>query len=348
MKKVLVGNRIIGDGYPTLIVAEAGVNHNGNLELAKKLIDIAVDAKADVVKFQKFKAEKLATKDAKMASYQHKNIGKNETQYSMLKKLELKDEDYKELIKYANKKGIMFLCTPFDEESADFLHNIGMKFFKISSTDTTNLPFLEHIAKKGLPIILSTGMSNLDDVKKAVNLIKKYNKNLIVLHCTTDYPSKIEDVNLRAMNTIKNECNVLVGYSDHTEGIIVPQIAVAHGAVVIEKHFTLDKNLPGPDHKASLNPSELKEMVKAIRHVEKILGSHKKDITKSEKEIMKIARKSLVAAVNIKKGSLIKKEMLIIKRPGYGISPIDINKILGKKVVSDIKKDELIKFEKLK
>ncbi|MBU4298539.1 N-acetylneuraminate synthase, partial [Patescibacteria group bacterium] len=318
MKKIKIGNKLIGKGGMCFIIAEAGVNHNGKFDLAKKMIEVAQKSGADAVKFQTFKAENVATETAKMAEYQKKNIGTRESQLKMLKKFELEYEDFKELKKYCDKKRIIFLSTPYTEDAVDFLEPL-IPAYKIGSGDLTNLSFLEKIAKKKKPIILSTGMATLNEVKEAVKIIKKQGNNKIVLlHCTTNYPCPLEEVNLRAMLTLKKEFNLPVGYSDHTLGIMVPIMAVAMGAKVIEKHFTLDRNLPGPDHKASLEPDELKEMVVAIRNVEKAMGRSIKKPTKSEEKIKKVVRKSIIVKIDIPAGTKITKETLIIKRPGIG------------------------------
>ena len=340
-----ISNRVIGKGKPCFIIAEAGVNHNGKIELAKKLVDAAKNADADAVKFQTFKTEEVMVRTAPKAEYQKETTGEG-TQYDLIKKLELSEKDFKELAGYAKQKGIIFLSTPFDEESADLLEKLNVPTFKIGSGDLTNLLLLEHIAKKGKPIIVSTGMATLDEVEDAVNAVKNTGNNqLILLHCTSNYPANIEDCNLLAMHTLEKEFNVPVGYSDHTLGITVPVAAAAMGARVIEKHFTLDKNLPGPDHRASLEPDELKEMVKEIRNVEKALGTGEKKPAKSEIEIQKVARKSIVAKVNIAKGSIITKEMLTVKRPGTGLVPKYYYKIVGKKAKKNIKENELINWD---
>jgi N,N'-diacetyllegionaminate synthase len=345
---IKIENKLIGENNPCFIIAEAGVNHNGSLETAKKLIDVAADAKVDAVKFQTFKAEKLVTKDANQAEYQTKNIGKEESQFDMLKRLELKDEFHKILKDYSEKKGLIFMSTPFDEDSIDFLDELGVKIFKAGSSELNNLPYLKKMASKGKPMIISTGMSTLDEIKESVSTIKKINSNLVVLHCTTNYPTHYSEVNLRAIKTMKKELNCLIGYSDHTEGIIVPIVAVAMGATVIEKHLTLDKNMKGPDHKASLEPNELKEMVNKIRLVEKILGSKNKEPTKSELKISKVIRKSIITRQDISKNEKITTEMLIIKRPGTGLKPKHLSKVIGRKAIRNIKKDELISFNDLK
>lgn len=347
MRTIKIGNRIIGEGIPCFIIAEAGVNHNGNVGLAKKLIDVAKNANADAVKFQTFKAEEIMIKGTPKAGYQKETTGEG-TQYEMIKKLELTEKDFKELAEYAKQKGIVFLLTPFDEKSTDLLEELNVPAFKIGSGDLTNLPLIEHIARKGKPMIVSTGMSTLEEVRDAVKKIKSMdNDKIILLHCTSNYPTRIEDCNLRAIQTLGKEFGVPVGYSDHTLGITIPIAAVAMDACVIEKHFTLDKNLPGPDHKASLEPSELKEMVKQIRLVEKALGSLEKKPVESEKEIMKVARKSIVARIDIPKGTVVTRDMLAIKRPGTGLNPKYIDKVVGKKAKIDIKKDEMIKIDEV-
>ena len=348
VKIVKIRNRVIGEGHPLFIIAEAGVNHNGDVGLAKKLIDGAKEAGADAVKFQTFKAENVVTENAGMAKYQKRNTGKSQTQLGMIKKLELKYKDFIKLKKYCDKKKIIFLSTPHTEDAVDFLEPL-VPAYKIGSGDLTNLPFLKKIAKKKKPIILSTGMATLAEVREAVKTIKKAGNNkIILLHCTTNYPCPLEEVNLRAMQTLKQEFNLPVGYSDHTLGITISIMAVAMGANAIEKHFTLNRNLPGPDHKASLEPDELRNMVIAIRNVEKALGNGIKKLTKSEEEIKKVARKSIVAKVDIPAGTKITKEMLIIKRPGTGIEPRYLNKLIGKIAKKEIKKDTLIKFKDLK
>lgn len=347
MKKIKIGQKLIGEGEPCFIITEAGVNHNGDIKLAKELIDVARAAGADAIKFQTFKAENLVTKNTRMADYQEKNIGKKESQLKMLEKLELNEKDFIKLKKYCDKKRIIFLSTPHSEDAIDFLEPL-VPAYKIGSGDLTNLPFLEKIAKKKKPIILSTGMSNLREVKEAINTIRKTGNNkIILLHCTTNYPCPLEEVNLRAMLTLKKEFNLPVGYSDHTLGILVPVVAVALGAKIIEKHFTLNKNLPGPDHKASLEPKELKEMIGVIRNVEKALGNGIKKPTKSEEKIKKNIRKSIVAKIDILKGTEIKKNMLVIKRPGTGIEPKFLNGILGREARQNIKRDELITWDKI-
>lgn len=343
--KFKIGNKLAGDNYPVFIIAEAGVNHNGRLDLALELVDAAAEAGADAVKFQTFKAEQVVVKAGKMANYQKRNIGKSESQLKMLKKLELRERFYKPIIARCKKKKIIFLSTPHGGlESVNYLHKLKVPAFKFGSGDLTNLPLLECAAKFRKPIILGTGMATMNEVKKAINYIKKTgNKKIIALHCTTNYPCPLEEVNLRAMRTMMKDLNVLVGYSDHTLGSQVPVMAVAFGARVIEKHFTLNKKMKGPDHIASAEPKELKEMIRQIRSVETILGSAKKKPNKSEIPMMKTIRKSIVAARDIKRGGRFLRTNLTIKRPGTGIAPENLFKLLGKKSRKNIKVDTLIK-----
>lgn len=327
----------------TFIIAEAGVNHNGSIELAKKLIDKAVEAGVDAVKFQTFKSEKLVSRNAEKAEYQKKSTSKEESQFDMLKKLELDVESHNVLMNYCKDKGIMFLSTAFDLESIDLLNDLGLEIFKIPSGEITNYPYLKKIGKLKKKVILSTGMSNMQEVKEAVNVLKNNGiKDIIILHCNTEYPTPMECVNLRAMNTIKDELNVEVGYSDHTLGIEVPIAAVAMGAKVIEKHFTLDKNMEGPDHKASLEPQELKEMVLRIRNIEKALGNGKKEPSESELKNLAAARKSIVADRKIKRGEIFTEDNITCKRPGNGISPMKWEEVIGKIAVKDFDEDEMI------
>lgn len=348
MKTFKIANRLIGEGAPCFIIAEAGVNHNGDIKLAKKLIDVAVEAGADAVKFQTFQAEELVTETAEKAEYQKETTGSKESQFAMIKKLELSDKNFKELFTYAQKKGIIFLSTPFDQGSVDLLDKLGVPAFKVGSGEITNFPLLKHIASKQKPVILSTGMSTLDEVIEAVEVIRKAgSKEIALLHCVSCYPARIEDTNLRAMETLRRKFNLPVGLSDHTVGIHIPIAAVALGACVIEKHFTLDKNLPGPDHRASLEPDELKEMVVAIRHIERAQGDGIKRPTADEKETKKAARRSLVARTNIPAGTIITEDMLDIKRPGTGLEPKQINLVIGKKAKKNIACGEIITLNKL-
>lgn len=324
------------------IIAEAGVNHNGKLEIAKKLVDSAKAAGADCVKFQTFKAEKLVSKNAAKAEYQKETTG-DSSQQEMLKKLELSYDEFIELKKYCDKVGITFLSTPFDSESVDFLNSLDMPFWKIPSGEVTNYPYLVKLAKTHKPVIMSTGMCDLNEIDAAINVLKENGAGEItVLHCNTEYPTPFTDVNLKAMVSMKETFDVKVGYSDHTKGIEVPIAAVALGATVIEKHFTLDKNMEGPDHKASLEPYELKAMVDAIRNIEKALGTGKKTPTPSETKNKAVARKSIVAACDIKKGETFTEENLTVKRPGTGLSPMFWNEIIGTTAKRDYSLDEMI------
>lgn len=327
------------------IIAEAGVNHNGSIELAKKLIDAAVKAGADAVKFQTFKAEHLVSKNAQKAEYQKQTTDVKESQYDMIKKLELDVETHKELMAYCNSKNIMFLSTPFDHDSIELLNDLGLEIFKIPSGEITNLPYLRHIGRLNKKVILSTGMADMDEIKDALYVLttagtKK--ENITVLHANTMYPTPMEDVNLRAMITIRDTFGVTCGYSDHTLGIEVDIAAVALGAACIEKHFTLDKTMDGPDHKASLEPDELVAMVRAIRNIESALGSSEKKPSKSETPNMVVARKSIVAKTDIKKGEELSENNLCVKRPGNGTSPMKWDKIIGTIATKSYEKDDLI------
>ena len=329
-----------------IIIAEAGVNHNGSIKMAKQLIDVAVDSGADLVKFQTFKADSLVTKKADKADYQKKLTEKDESHFEMIKWLELDKSAHQELINYCMQKNIQFLSTAFDIESANLLSELDIKIYKIPSGEITNLPYLRHIGGLGKPVIMSTGMSTLDEVRAAMDLLidAGVNKNdLTILHCNTEYPIPISEVNLTAMKTIRDELKVKIGYSDHTLGIEVAIAAVAMGATIIEKHFTLDRKLPGPDHAASLEPHELKSMVRAIRNIKKAMGSGVKEPSPSEKKNIPIVRKSIVAKTHIKKGETFSKDNLAVKRPGIGISPMQWDNILGQKASKSFELDELIK-----
>lgn len=345
MNTIQIGKKKIGKNQPCFIIAEAGVNHNAELSLAKKLVDIAVDADVDAVKFQVFKPEGVTTKTADLAEYAEKNIGKEMPQIDLLKNLALPYDDFKTLKDYCDDRNIIFLATPHSFDAIDFLERL-VPAYKFGSGDITNTPSLQYAARKKKPILLGTGMSTLQEVKHAVTAIQSEgNTQIVALHCTTNYPCAIEEVNLRAMITMQNQLNCLIGYSDHTLGMIVPIMAVTLGAVVLEKHITIDKNLAGPDHKASLEPHELKQMVTEIRNVEKAMGSFEKKPTDSEKKLMNIVRKSIVASENIKRGSLIDQKMLTFKRPGTGLQPTNMNKILGKKAKRTIAKDEIFQSD---
>lgn len=349
MKDINIGSKIIGECKPCFIIAEAGVNHNGDLYLAKKLIDAAANAGADAVKFQTFKAENLALCSVNKAEYQINSTGSEESQYQMLKKLELTEYDFVELKIYAEKKSIVFFSTPFDNTSADFLDNIGVPLFKISSGEITNLPLLKHIAEKNKPVILSTGMATLGEIEDALYTLKKL-KEIVVLHCITSYPAKAEEANLNAIKTLRSCFKLPVGLSDHTLGINVSLAARALGACVIEKHFTLDKKLSGPDHRASLDPEELGSLVKGIREIESALGDGIRRTTQDEENIKKFVRKKIIASVDIPKNTLITEKMVMTKRVGTdeGISPKFFNDILGKKACKEIKMYSIINWNMIK
>lgn len=331
----------------TFIIAEAGVNHNGSLELAKKLIDAAVDAGADAVKFQTFKADKLVSRGAQKAEYQKQTTSKGESQYDMIKKLELNELAHRELFRCCNEKQVMFLSTPFDLDSIELLNGLGMQVFKIPSGEITNLPYLRHVGCLGKEVIISTGMSDLREVEDALNMLVQAGtdkEKITVLHATTEYPCPIGEVNLRAMQTIQATFGVNVGYSDHTQGIEIPIAAVAMGACVIEKHFTLDRAMEGPDHKASLEPDELHAMVTAIRNIEIALGDGIKRPALSETKNKAVARKSLVANQMIKQGEVFTAQNVVCKRPGTGVSPMRWDEVIGSKAPRDFAQDELIEL----
>ena len=329
----------------TLVIAEAGVNHNGDLQIAKKLVDAATEAGADVIKFQTFQASQLATEHAEQATYQQKALGNSEGQLAMLKRLELQPAQYFELIDYCHQKSIEFLSTAFDLFSIKLLASLQLKRWKIPSGEITNLPYLREIGSKAQHLILSTGMANLGEIEAALTVLEQAGtprNKITVLHCTTEYPAPAEEVNLLAMNTIAQAFGVSVGYSDHTDGIYVPIAAVAMGAVVIEKHLTLDRNMPGPDHKASLEPDQFATMVHGIRTIERALGDGIKRPTPSEKTNLSVVRKSLVAACPIHSGELFSQDNLTAKRPGTGISPMHWDAWIGRKALRDFATDELI------
>lgn len=327
------------------IIAEAGVNHNGDIELAKQMIEVAAKSRVDAVKFQSFKSENLVTKSATKAEYQKKSTDTQESQFQMLKKLELDIKAHQILIKHCKKFNIEFLSSPFDLESIDLLNELGLSIFKIPSGEINNVPYLRKIAKLNKQVILSTGMSNLSDIELAIDLLISNGterNNISVLHCNTEYPTPYEDVNLRAMQTIGDAFKVKVGYSDHTIGINIPIAAVALGATIIEKHFTLDKSMEGPDHKASLDPTELQAMVVAIRNIESAMGSGIKQPSKSEIKNKNIARKSIVALNKISKGDIFNVNNITIKRPGNGINPTMWDDVIGKEAKKNFDPDELI------
>lgn len=330
-----------------IIIAEAGVNHNGDLSRALQMVDIASDSGADYVKFQTFKAEKLVNSAAKMAEYQVANTGREESQLAMLRRLELREDDFRKIAEHCRQKGIGFLSTPFDIESVDFLVSLGMDYIKIPSGEITNYPYIRHISRLGIPVIMSTGMCGLEEVRDAFKLLLKgglERNDITLLHCNTQYPTPMEDVNLRAMSELRHEFGTAIGYSDHTLGTEVPIAAVALGATVIEKHFTLDRNLPGPDQVVSLEPVEFRSMARAIRNISLALGSGHKQITPSERNNMAVARKSIVAAKDIAEGEVFTEENLTVKRPGTGISPMRWPEIIGRKACRAFMADEIVEI----
>ena len=334
-----------------LIIAEAGVNHNGRIDIAMKLIDAAKEAGADIVKFQTFKSEKLVTRTAQKAAYQKKTTGSNESQFEMLKKLELSEKDHYLLVNYCKKKNIKFLSTPFDLDSIDLLSSLKMDIFKIPSGELNNLPYIKKIGGLNKKIIMSTGMSTMKEVQDNLKILLKAGakrKNIIVLHCHSEYPTPMQDVNLNAMLTMRKILGVQVGYSDHTVGIEIPIAAVALGATVIEKHFTLDKLMDGPDHKASLNPDELKAMVTAIRNIEKALGDGVKRPTARELQNKKVAQKSIHISQALPKGTMLQENHLTMKRPSGGISPMKMNLVLGRRLLKNVEEDYRLKLSDIK
>lgn len=347
MRAISISGKSVGGNFPVFIVAEAGVNHNGSLRLAKKLVDAAKNAGADAVKFQTFQAKKLATENSPAAPYQKKEGVKS--QFAMLKSLELPQKDFVKLFNYAKKKKIIFLSTPFDEDSADFLFTLGVRAFKVGSGDLTNIPLLAHLAKKKLPVILSTGMATLHEVQEAVDALKKGGlKKIILLQCVSSYPAPVKDCNLRAMKTMGKMFRVPCGFSDHTTGFEASCAAAALGARVIEKHFTIDKSLPGPDHKMSLSPAEFSEFVRAVRKAEQALGDGIKKPAACELPVKKAARKSIVSARDILKKERITADDICMKRPGTGISPRDMKKVLTMKARKNIPADTVLKWSMMK
>jgi N,N'-diacetyllegionaminate synthase len=345
---IQVGKKRIGPGEPVFIIGEAGVNHNGDPQLAFQLVDAAADAGVDAVKFQTFLAEEVVSSGAPKAGYQIKTTGAGETQLDMIKRLELTPETHRELIRRCERKGIQFLSTPFDFQSADLLETLGVAAYKIPSGEITNWPFLSHVASKGKPVLLSTGMSDLAEVEQAVYVLRTARcTELVILHCTSSYPAPPDCVNLRAMQTMADAFRVSVGLSDHTEGNEIALAAVALGASVIEKHFTLDRSFPGPDHKASLEPGELRALVKSIRIVESALGDGLKRSTSAEQDVKSVARRSIVSRQTISSGTVITRELIAFKRPGTGIAPSELPKVIGRKAARRIMADTLITFEDL-
>lgn len=348
MREIKIGDKMVGDGKPCFVIAEAGVNHNGDINLAKKLIDKAKEAGADAVKFQTFRVEEVVTTDAKKVQYQKETTGTEESMFEMIKKLELTERDFEDLFIYAWERRITFLSSPFDRRSVDLLDRLGVPAFKIASGEITNFPLLKYIAAKGKPIILSTGMSTLEEVEDALDVIQNEGvEEIVLLHCVSCYPAKIENTNLKAMKTLRHAFKLPVGLSDHSLGITMPIVAVALGACIIEKHFTLDKNLSGPDHRASLEPDELKEMIRSIRDVEKALGDGVKRPTVEEEENKKAARRSIVARVDIPHGTIITEDLLALKRLGIGLEPKYVNSLLGKRAVKSIKRNTFVMWDSL-
>lgn len=348
MATIQIGDYQIGPGHACFIVAEAGVNHNGNLEMAHQLVEVAVRAGATAVKFQAYKAERLASKDAPKAEYQLRTTGEAESQLEMLRRLELSHDAHRELMGYCRQRGMIFMSTPFDEDNADFLDELEVPVFKIPSGEITNLHFLGHVARKGKPMIVSTGMSTLGEVDTAVRTIREAgNRDLVLLHCVGNYPAAPGDANLRAMQTMAMAFGLPVGYSDHTLGIEVALAAVALGACVVEKHFTLDRNLPGPDHQASIEPEELRALVRGVRIVQASLGDGQKKPAASEQNTAAIARKSLVAARDLPAGTRLAQEHLTVKRPGNGLPPAMLDHIVGRTLRVGIREGALIALEML-
>ena len=345
---VAIAGRSIGAGRPCFVIAEAGVNHNGDVKLARALVDAAIASGADAVKFQTFRAERLVTVDAPKAEYQQRTTGAGESQFAMLKRLELDEHHHRELLAYCGAKGILFLSTPFDETSADFLESLDVAAFKLPSGEVTNLPFVRHVARKHQPIILSTGMATLSEVGRAVEAIwQAGNRSLVLLHCVSNYPADPADANLRAMATLGDAFGVPTGFSDHAMGDAVALAAVALGAAVIEKHLTLDRTLPGPDHQASMEPDPFRQMVERIRDVEASLGTGHKQPVAREAAVARIARKSLVAARPIPAGTILDPEMIVIRRPGTGLAPDQLASVVGKRTLVDVPEGALLTREML-
>tara|TARA_B100000575_G_C23113824_1_gene643681 strand:- start:194 stop:1246 length:1053 start_codon:yes stop_codon:yes gene_type:complete len=343
--KFKIGKKTIGENYPLFFIAEAGVNHNGSVELGKKLIDVAVEARADAVKFQTFRAEELNTKNAPKSTYHIETTGNDnhQTWFDLLKTQEISKEMHISLMDYCAKKNIIFLSTPYGEASADLLDDLNVPAYKIASTDTNNLPLLRHVAYKGKPMILSSAMANMEEVELAVNTVRSQGlDDIAMLQCTGNYPSELSESNLRVIKTYKQKLNCIVGYSDHTPNLVNPIAATALGAKVIEKHFTINRTLPGPDHRMSLEPEELINTVKLVRDTELALGNSIKEVLESEKENRVKLRKSIVTTMDIEKNAVIKRNMLAIKRPGDGIPPSEIDNVIGKMAKHDLKKDYVL------
>ncbi len=342
MQAIQINERWVGPGYPCFVIAEAGVNHNGDINMAKQLVDVASEVGADAIKFQTFKAERLVTRDAPKANYQRQTTGTQESQFEMLRRLELSEDAHAELVAYCKKRGLLFMSTPFDEGSADLLADLGIPVYKIPSGEITNIPYLKHVASKGRPLIVSTGMSYLGEVEKAVRAIESTgNTQFVLLHCVSNYPAAPEDINLSAMKTMATAFNTLVGYSDHTEGLEIAFASVAMGACVLEKHFTLDRELPGPDHRASIEPEQFAALIQGVRSIEAALGDGRKQPAASEADTASVARKSLVAAAALKAGTVITEEMVAIRRPGTGLLPDLYPMLIGRQLNVDVKSGTL-------
>lgn len=345
-QKIKIGDKVISNESLTYIIAEAGVNHGGDIEVAKQLVDVAVNAKVDAVKFQAFRTDQLIIENVEKAPYQQETTDKAQSQADMLRALELRYDHYKELKNYCDDKGIQFLITPFDEVSLEELEELGVVAYKIASTDTTNLPFLQKVAKTGKPVILSTGMCTWEEVKQSVSEVKAFTSKMVLLQCTANYPIKDEEANLAVVKTYADEFDCIVGYSDHSVGIGAAPFAIPYGAKVLEKHFTLNKEDEGPDHLASLDPDELKEFVKLVRRVEKFIGKPNKVITESEQQTKKSLQKCLVASKDIKKGEESTLDCIIAKRTGgVGISPLQYKELIGSRAKRNFSKNEIINFE---
>lgn len=348
IRQIQIGDRLVGPGQPVYVIAEAGVNHNGDLELARQLVNAALEAGADAVKFQSFIADELVSSTAPKANYQLQTTDPAESQYEMIKRLELSVEAHEAINDHCKTVGIQFLSTPFDRRSADLLQRLGVPAFKVSSGDLTDWPLLQYLARFQKPIILSTGMSYLDEVRGSLEVIHgAHNSEVIVMHCVSNYPAAAADANLRAMQTMTDELQVPVGFSDHTEGSAVALAAVALGACLIEKHLTLDRNLPGPDHRASLEPDQFKSLVAGIRRVESSLGNGLKEPAASEKDTRNVARRSLVAAMTLDAGTILETAMLSEKRPGTGIPPSALSAVVGRKLARKVEPNEMISWSDL-
>ena len=348
VKPLQIGARAIGPELPCVVIAEAGVNHNGSLEMALRLVDAAAEAEADIVKFQTFKSEEVVTPTAPQADYQLRNTGMVESQLEMIRKLELPDDAFRTIQEHCRQRGITFLSTPFDRGSVDLLNEMGVDAFKIPSGEITNHPFLTYVARNGKPLIVSTGMCDIEEVATALDVIRTTaDVGVVLLHCVSNYPAAPANVNLRAMKTLERRFEVPVGFSDHTEGISIPIGAAALGACIVEKHFTLDRTLPGPDHRASLEPAELSAMVRGIRDVQAALGDGVKRQVAEERNTAAVARRSLVAAHDLRAGTMIAEGMVAIRRPGTGLPPSDLARILGRKLKQDIAAGDLFTLEML-